>query len=58
VHELLSLPEANFSGALSEGWRFERAKPSYCIRLTRAELEQKLAEAQRDVELPHGSWRH
>ncbi|WP_158937348.1 NADPH-dependent F420 reductase [Burkholderia sp. S171] len=45
-------------GALSEGWRFERAKPSYCIRLTRAELEQKLAEAQRDVELPHGSWRH
>jgi predicted dinucleotide-binding enzyme len=45
------------TGALSEGWRFERAKPSYCIRLERTQLERKLAEAQRDIELPHGSWR-
>lgn len=46
------------AGPLAESWRFERAKPAYCIRLDRAGLEQKLAEAQRDVELPHGSWWH
>ena len=45
------------AGALSEGWRFERAKPAYCIRLDRAALQQKLAEAERDIELAHGSWR-
>ncbi|TPG55392.1 NADPH-dependent F420 reductase [Ewingella americana] len=34
-------------GALSEGWRFQRAMPSYCVRMTRRELEGVLAEARR-----------
>ena len=45
------------AGPLSEGWRFQRAKPAYCIRLDVAGLMRALAEAQRDVEVPHGSWR-
>jgi predicted dinucleotide-binding enzyme len=49
--------DAYDAGALSQSWRFERAKPAYCARLDRAALRDKLAEAQRDVELPHGSWR-
>ena len=35
------------AGALSEGWRFQRAMPSYCVRMTKGELEGVLAEAQR-----------
>ena len=42
-------------GALSEGWRFERARPSYCVRLDRAELEKKLSEA--GMRVAEGSWR-
>ncbi|QLK61116.1 NADP oxidoreductase [Enterobacteriaceae bacterium Kacie_13] len=34
-------------GVLSEGWRFQRAMPSYCVRLTKSELEEVLAKAQR-----------
>ena len=45
------------AGALSEGWRFQRAMPAYCIALDAAKLSQALAQAERDVELPHGSWR-
>lgn len=45
------------AGPLSEGWRFERAKPAYCIPFDRAGLGAALARAERDVELPHGSWR-
>ena len=45
------------AGPLSEGWRFERAKPAYCIALDAAGLTTALAAAERDVELPHGSWR-
>lgn len=45
------------AGSLAESWRFERAKPAYCIPLDRDELSGKLAAAQRDVEMPHGSWR-
>lgn len=45
-------------GALADSWRFERAKPAYCIALNKAELKVALAAARRDVELPHGSWRH
>lgn len=45
-------------GGLEESWRFERAKPAYCIPLNKDELKVALASAQRDVELPHGSWRH
>ncbi|MFM0502107.1 NADPH-dependent F420 reductase [Paraburkholderia caffeinilytica] len=46
------------AGALADSWRFERAKPVYCIALDRAGIAEGLAAAQRDVELPHGSWRH
>lgn len=45
-------------GDLKDSWRFERAKPAYCIPLNRAELIRALAAAEREVELPHGSWRH
>jgi len=45
------------AGALADSWRFERAKPAYCIPLDKAAMRTKLAMAERDVELPHGSWR-
>jgi hypothetical protein len=46
------------AGNLDESWRFERAKPAYCIALNKASLETALKEADRHFELPHGSWRH
>jgi predicted dinucleotide-binding enzyme len=35
-------------GALSEGWRFERGTPAYCVPLKRAELESALATTRRE----------
>lgn len=46
------------AGNLDESWRFERAKPAYCIALNRKALNAALAKAERHIELPHGSWRH
>ncbi|WP_296256806.1 MULTISPECIES: NADPH-dependent F420 reductase [unclassified Pseudomonas] len=46
------------AGSLDDSWRFERAKPAYCVPLDRQGLTQALAQAQRDVEVEHGSWRH
>ncbi|KAH0443722.1 hypothetical protein KCU90_g1199, partial [Aureobasidium melanogenum] len=46
------------AGTLADSWRFERAKPVYCIPLDRAGMVEGLAAARRDVELAHGSWRH
>jgi len=46
------------AGSLDDSWRFERAKPAYCIPFDKAGLKQALAKAERTVELPHGSWRH
>lgn len=43
-------------GPLAEGWRFERAKPAYCIPCDRAKLIALLAQGIRDQELPHNSW--
>ena len=43
------------AGLLKEGWRFERAGPAYCRRLTAPQLEQALAQA--DTKLDEGSWR-
>ena len=43
-------------GPLAEGWRFERAKPAYCIPQNIAGLKARLADAVRDQELPHNSW--
>ncbi len=45
------------AGPLSEGWRFERAKPAYCLPFDRAGLRAALLRAERDVDLPDGSWR-
>jgi predicted dinucleotide-binding enzyme len=45
------------AGKLSQSWRFERAKPAYCIPFRVPDLKRALAAAQRDVELPDGSWR-
>ncbi|TDQ23024.1 hypothetical protein EDF75_2387 [Raoultella sp. BIGb0149] len=34
-------------GPLSEGWRFERGTPAYCVRMTRQELVSTLARTPR-----------
>ena len=45
------------AGPLAESWRFERAKPAYCMPLDTTALRVALAAAKRDVELTEGSWR-
>lgn len=45
------------AGSLAESWRFERARPAYCIPLDVPGMKAALASAQKHVELPHGSWR-
>lgn len=45
------------TGSLADSWRFERAKPAYCIPLNIVELRQAISDATREGELPHGSWR-
>lgn len=35
------------AGALSEGWRFQRGMPSYCVRMTESELRAALEKAVR-----------
>ncbi|WGS55276.1 NAD(P)-binding domain-containing protein (plasmid) [Paraburkholderia sp. D15] len=43
------------AGALAEGWRFERARPAYCVPLDVAGLKQALENAGSSV--AEGSWR-
>ena len=45
------------AGSLAESWRFERAKPAYCVPLDAADLRNALAAAERGVEVAEGSWR-
>lgn len=45
------------AGSLADSWRFERAKPAYCIPLDKNGLISALAAAERDKELAEGSWR-
>lgn len=45
------------AGSLDESWRFERAKPAYCIPFDVCGLKIALAAADRQLELAHGSWR-
>lgn len=45
------------AGGLAESWRFERARPAYCLPLGKDALRQALIDADRDVLLPEGSWR-
>lgn len=40
------------AGSLDESWRFERAKPAYCVPLDQTGLKAALAAAERTVELP------
>ena len=56
LHEAFGF-QALDTGPLTQSWRFERAKPAYCIPLDAAGLSQALAAATRSGELPHGSWR-
>ena len=56
LHEALGF-EALDTGPLAQSWRFERAKPAYCIPLDRDGLQRALDAATRDEERPHGSWR-
>ena len=36
------------AGPLSEGWRFERGRPAYCVRFGKADLQSVLAATTRD----------
>ncbi len=38
-------------GALSEGWRFERGRPAYCVPFNKADLQKVLAATVRDGQL-------
>jgi predicted dinucleotide-binding enzyme len=40
------------AGGLDESWRFERAKPAYCVALDKEGLKAALSAAEREVELP------
>lgn len=40
--------EALDVGLLSEGWRFERGRPAYCVPMNTAQLERALAETVRE----------
>lgn len=44
------------AGSLEDSWRFERAKPAYCIPLNQVQLVTALKQAQREQELPYNSW--
>ncbi len=45
------------AGGLSEGWRFERARPAYCIPFKRDELAAVLAGTTRLSHTAEYSWR-
>lgn len=44
--------DAADAGGIDESWRFERAKPAYCVPFDQAGLTTALAAAERTVELP------
>ena len=45
------------AGPLAEGWRFERARPAYCVALDRAALAATLAATTREGFVGEYSWR-
>lgn len=55
LHEDFGL-DAVATGSLADSWRFERAKPCYCVPLDPTGLRDALDAAEREVELPHSSW--
>jgi len=44
-------------GTLADSWRFERAKPGYCVPFDKDGMTAALAAAKRDEEATDGSWR-
>ena len=44
------------AGLLKEGWRFERARPAYCVPLTKSALSSALIEAE-GPQQNEGAWR-
>jgi predicted dinucleotide-binding enzyme len=56
LHEQIGFDMVS-TGGLADSWRFERAKPAYCIPMDRGQLMAALSAAERDVELPHNSWK-
>ena len=46
------------AGHLSEGWRFERARPAYCVPLNSVTLSKTLTATKRDNFVAEASWRH
>jgi predicted dinucleotide-binding enzyme len=54
LHEQLGFDVVD-AGRLSDGWRFERARPAYCVPLSSADLKKALADSGPNV--PEGSWR-
>lgn len=45
------------AGKLSDGWRFERYRPVYCVSLNATELNAALQETKRNSFVPDGHWR-
>ena len=45
------------AGPLAEGWRFERARPVYCVPLGKRALAEALAATSRDDAVAEYSWR-
>ena len=45
------------AGPLAEGWRFERARPVYCIPLDKAGLSRALEATKKSQLVAEGSWR-
>ena len=45
------------AGPLAEGWRFERARPAYCVPFKRDALANVLAGTTRDSRTAEYSWR-
>lgn len=46
-----------FTGPLSESWRFERARPAYCIPMDEDRLRAALQATNKTDFVPEGSWR-
>ncbi|ENY80194.1 NADPH-dependent F420 reductase [Sphingopyxis sp. MC1] len=55
-HDLIGF-DAHDAGSLADSWRFERAKPAYCVALDEDGLVAALAAADRAEEAAEGSWR-
>lgn len=46
-----------FAGPLAESWKFERARPAYCVPMGAADLRTALEKTDKGDFVPEGSWR-